>query len=923
MSGHANSHPNDCGCCAGVAPQTPADIYNRPGLPALAYRVGVYATFKQSLRARLSDARWPVLQLLRSRDQDDFTIALLDAWAMAGDVLTFYQERIANESYLRTATERLSILEQSRLIGYDPAAGLAASTHLVFTLEDAPGAPEQAAKPLLLAAGTRAQSIPGPGEEAQTFETIEAIEARANWNAIRAQLTEAQLLDSKMTELWLDGANLVLAVGDVLLIAVDGGAGMQASLRRVTQIQPDAAGHRTRLRLQEISSEPQPVESNKPGVWVMRATTSPFGHNAPLRPDYKDGQFQNTFSEWPLEDEPANRLTLSARCEKILVGSWVVIEQDDPDSSARLWIFAKVTKVTNLSVAKYGIAGNATRVSLSASWKKNSDSKLSLLRTMTVTAQSEELTVAQRPLAYPVYGKELPLDSRVDGLRAGQAIAVTGKRQRLRITERADGPVLNLHAGGSVLLKPDDTLAMAKRPAKLGGGAAQALSPEEFDLALNQEPPPLLRLQITDRDGQSGTVNLKADAIALEPVADGDESVSEIAFIDGLPATAVIEDRDRTTVTLAGVLAHVYERTSVRVNANVAAATQGETVREILGSGDATVPYQSFTLRQSPLTYVSADTPRGSQSTLKVYVNDVLWQEAPFFYGRGAGERIYIARRDDAGRTTVQFGDGLAGARLPTGQNNVRAEYRKGVGLGGLVKTGQISQLLSRPLGLKEVVNREDAQGAEDPESRDDARANAPLTVLTLDRAVSLQDYEDFSRTFSGIAKAQAVWVWDGRKRTVFITVAGIDGATLDEDGAVIAALKEALRSCGDPYVAFTVKNLRKVLFRLAGTVTIHANHVADTVMASVAANLRERYSFAAREFGQSVALSEIIAVIQSAPGVVTVDIDSFYRNDAPEMPLRARLDAERPAMGADGVVVAAEMLLLDETSLSQLSAQQ
>ena len=153
----------------------------------------------------------------------------------------------------------------------------------------------------------------------------------------------------------------------------------------------------------------------------------------------------------------------------------------------------------------------------------------------------------------------------------------------------------------------------------------------------------------------------------------------------------------------------------MRINANVAAATHGESVQELLGSGDATIPYQAFTLRQPPLTYVSADTPSGSASTLKVYVNDVLWQEAPFFYGRGANERIYILRRDDDGRTTVQFGDGINGARLPTGQNNVRAEYRKGSGLGGLVEAGQLSQLLSRPLGLKEVINPEAAEGAEDP----------------------------------------------------------------------------------------------------------------------------------------------------------------------------------------------------------------
>ena len=35
---------------------------------------------------------------------------------------------------------------------------------------------------------------------------------------------------------------------------------------------------------------------------------------------------------------------------------------------------------------------------------------------------------------------------------------------------------------------------------------------------------------------------------------------------------------------------------------------------------------------------------------------------------------------DDDGRTTVQFGDGISGARLPTGVENVRAVYRKGSG---------------------------------------------------------------------------------------------------------------------------------------------------------------------------------------------------------------------------------------------------
>src|SRR6266581_2367274 len=96
---------SDCGCCAGTATETPAAKSNAPGLPAIAYRVGTQPTFKASLLARLSSTEYSALAPLTTRSDDDWTIALCDAFACMADVLTFYQERIANESYLRTATE--------------------------------------------------------------------------------------------------------------------------------------------------------------------------------------------------------------------------------------------------------------------------------------------------------------------------------------------------------------------------------------------------------------------------------------------------------------------------------------------------------------------------------------------------------------------------------------------------------------------------------------------------------------------------------------------------------------------------------------------------------------------------------------------------------------------------------------------------
>ena len=936
MSELGQTQLNDCGCCAGIGVQTPAVIYNRPGLAAVAYRVGSYVSFHQSLSARLSDSKFSVLRQLRTRDNDDFTIALLDAWAVAGDVLTFYQERIANESYLRTAMERLSILEQSRLLGYQLAPGLAASTYLAFTMETTPGAPELLAKPVQLVLGTRVQSVPGPNELPQVFETVEEIEARPEWNAILPQLTEPQTLAWDMTELWLEGANLNLTIGDLLLLhAPNQTDGFDGSLRRVAQVTPDAAGNHTGILLEQVSDAPQAVATNKPAVFVMRSLASPFGHNAPLEAIYTGGTFDK-FQEWGL-DERESEMTLSSRNEKILKNSWVVIEQDDSTQSGaqRLWVFAKATDVIHRSMAKYGMAGRATRLVLSVPWVLDGDANLSLFRSMTIAVQSEELPVSERPLIYPVYGSTLPLDAITDDLIPGRPIAVSGKRQRIRITSLPLLPSATrtailpaipefvLDEGGSVQLKLDDVFAIAAQPLKFVVFKTVPLTPSEFGAALREDPPPKFRFQLIDRDGRTGRLDIDASLIALDPASAEDETVNEIALIDAEPSAAVTHDRDRTTLQLASPLAYVYDRTTVSINANVAAATHGESVKELLGGGDATMAYQSFVLRQPPLTYVGAETPSGSASTLKIYVNDVLWQEAPFFYGRGPTERIYILRHDDDGRTTVMFGDGINGARLPTGQNNVRAEYRKGAGLAGLVEAGQVSQLLSRPLGLKEVVNPVAAAGAEDAESRDAARENAPLTVLTLDRAVSLQDYEDFSRTFAGIAKAQAVWVWDGRKRAVFITVAGPDGADIDESGAVATQLKAALRAYGDPFVVFTIKNFRKVLFKAHGTVTVASDHVIDAVMAAVQAALLDHYAFDARSFGQPVALSETIAVIQSIAGVIAVDIDKFYRNDKPSPDWLARLDADRPAMGADGIVQAAELLLLDESSLNQLGATQ
>ena len=95
----------------------------------------------------------------------DLGLQVLEWWAYLADVLTFYNERIANESYLRTATQPGSVANLVALLGYEPAPGIAATGNLAAV--STAGHP---AEPLVIPAGMSLSSTASPGVPSQTFE---------------------------------------------------------------------------------------------------------------------------------------------------------------------------------------------------------------------------------------------------------------------------------------------------------------------------------------------------------------------------------------------------------------------------------------------------------------------------------------------------------------------------------------------------------------------------------------------------------------------------------------------------------------------------------------------------------------------------------------------------------------------------------
>jgi hypothetical protein len=822
-----------CGCCEDQGDLTPLALENPPGLFELAYRVGTHGSFKETMIRQLpvaGPAGHP-LSALTTREDDDPTIGLIDAWASVLDVLTFYQERIVNEGFLRTATERRSIRELANAIGYKLAPGAAACAYLAFDLETAEGAPKQ----VTIGKGVKVQSVPGPDELPQTFETIEEIEARPEWNAIEPQVTKTQTLTRETTQLFLEGAanvksgDLLLLVGDERSIQDTGSE--HWDVRRIESVVVDQGGDFTTVTWSEplgklIAGHVVTPAAQNPRAYVLRARAAFFGGSAPdaraLPGSVVTALGGNPGYDWTKLTLPDIRsqtpalqpdtVFLDGVYPQMVEGSWVVLSDG---INVELY---KVLESVEDGRTAFTLSSKSTRLRLEG---EDLDKDFgNRVRQTTVWGGSDELPLARARVSGPVGGPaqlSIPLEQPIPTLPGDRPVIVTGKL-----------------AGSS-----------------------------------------------------------------------GDELTSELAWTAKPVGTAPTQTELR--LRASAPLVNSYERGTVTVAANVAFASHGESRSEILGSGDAATPFQKFALKGSPLTYVpSEDSPSGAVTTLTVRVNELEWHEKRDLYGLGGRERAYAVSIDDDGKATVEFGDGAMGARLPSGSENVRASYRVGTGLAGLVPPGQLTLLTNPPLGVKRVTNPFAATGASDPEAGEDARAHAPLTVRTLDRTVSLDDFEDFAASFAGIGKAQASWLWSGEERLIVLTLADASGEPLDPSSVAFSNLAKALVAAGEPR-----RNVRLVpyvprLFQVTARLVLDPDFQPSTVVARASAALRESVAFERRTYAQPVAQSEIEATLQAVAGVVAVDLTQLHFVGATGVkPLL-------PASGATvvaGVVTGAELL--------------
>jgi predicted phage baseplate assembly protein len=969
-----------CDGCA-AEPDLPG-ITNRPGQDALQYRAGTWSTFVAEMLAKLP--RQPVagagmpLARLNTRATDDPAVALVDAWSVAADVLTFYQERIANEGYLRTAIERRSVLELARAIGYELSPGVAAATWLSFTLEDPPNQKVNAGpgstpppRTAQIPIGTQVQSVPGPGQLPQTFETVQDLVARVEWNMLLPRssqspafsLGEGQLLLTangqtvQANQLYLLGTSSGLKANDVIL-AWDGAHSLPVHVLSVEVRDkvdtPFTIVHVADGALASVPALPPPAFP--PPQTTGAIELAPLALN---QKNVKAKVFDKIWDEQSLAAFCAIQRWDPAEVVKIVAALLAA-----QDSQSKVYAFRQrlacfgnnappyaqvhLQAVPQASVVKARLDhfSPSTVASFRAEEQPMANDIASALTTVPGAGNSEDWDAHPRTIWQDSRGIswaanrdfDVFLERAVQQVAAGswvmlergsmrQAFPITATGEEtlpeFSITGRSTGLKLNLPGqseSGNFLVRrtsvyvQSELLPFTPMPVNdpIGPAApagAQAIQLDRMVVGLAEGQPLMLTGTVLGDDDQP-TGLTRSEMVIL---------------------SAVVHQAGFTTLYFAKSLANRYVRASVSLCANVARATHGQTVGnvatgfEILGSGDGSAANQVFKLQRPPLTWTSAKTSTGRESTLTIRVNDTVWDEVPSLYGLGPAERKYALRIADDGTPSITFGDGVFGARLPTGTGNVVATYRTGIGLAGQVPQGALSILMSKPLGVKGVTNALPADGAADPELLDDARQNAPVTVLTLGRIVSLPDYEDFARAFAGIGKAQAVPLWDAQTQLVNLTVAAADGTPVAESSDLYASLTGAIAACADGVERVLVGTFQQRYFRVAAAVTIDPAADEDAVLTSVGDALQSEFSFARRGFGQRVTSAEVMAAVQGVTGVVACNLTTLLELDDQGADQGSGVQSIITAGTAHwdaGAVVPAELLLLHPTGLTLTTAE-
>ncbi|HWD09486.1 MAG TPA: baseplate J/gp47 family protein [Actinomycetota bacterium] len=843
--------------------QDPQVVSNPPGLAVIADRVDDFTGFRRALLRPLPGEQ--ALGAWRPAPAD-LGLQFLEWWAYLADVLTFYNERIANEAYLRTAQFPESIAGLVGLLGYVPAPGLAATGQV-----GAIRTTTRPAEPLGIPAGMQLSSTATPGIPAQTFEVAAAATFPGRSDvvatlppdpALRVR-SSGSVTDAGPASVLLAGKVTGAKAGDRLLLVARGWTGTDDNWSLVTvaavspETDPGTGAVNTR-----VSFSPAAVWGTTPGAPALIDVPIVFEE-----------------AEASLLERAASSAARVGPSVK-LVGSPIELA-GSALAPAGLRAAFSPGRAAAFSPGLVGIPGSWFRGLPPAQPPARTAAGYRLMKPV-AAASLWSLQGSDLSPAVPVAGDESPvtvnLSATVRSIQAGDLVLFDGGTQF--------SSVLGLVTGSS------DQLGHTAFPEPLSPAAPDLVLPYTALSVATADPGTLGGYgspgAIAVRHGFRDVGTVLANPVGSLPALPATVAVPAAFVLPAGVSTALLED-----ATGAGTVVQVAPAGSpsgspvlldlspappapasfdpplqvpLRLLFDVVAVSRGTTVaNEVLGSGNAAVANQRFPLKKSPLTHLASGA--GWAAALAVYVDGIRWNEVPTLYNQPPAATVYVVERAPDQSATIRFGDGVNGSRLTSGTGNVVATYRYGSGA-ATPPAGRLTTIVQRQPNLAAIHNPVAASGGRDPQAPGDVKADAPASVFTFGRAISALDYEVVAAQAAGVTRAKAYWTFDPAEQRSLVKV------YVNDDAGGLVSATQALAGSDDPNRPVAVAAAQPVEVSVSATLVVAANRVVDDVVTAATAAFADpvtgAFSPTGMGIGQWLYRSHLEAAL-SVPGVVAV----------------------------------------------------
>lgn len=314
-------------------------------------------------------------------------------------------------------------------------------------------------------------------------------------------------------------------------------------------------------------------------------------------------------------------------------------------------------------------------------------------------------------------------------------------------------------------------------------------------------------------------------------------------------------------------------------------AVQGQSVSENVGVSSG-LARQRFTLTSTPII----------DGTLRVFIDEgageQLWTEVDTFISSGPTSKEFTSQQDDNDITTIFFGDNVQG-KIPTPGASIRAASRIGGGAIGNVGADTITAInavitqFAIPVSVA-VTNPEQASGGEDRMSIEDAKVLGPLSLRSLNRAVTLEDFVNLAELFPGVAKAAAV-VGGPITNLVAGCCCQVTLIISPQGGGPPSSLlkSDILDYFDSRKMAGTCVLIQDPVYqpvRVTGTAFIGGNFAVEQAAVDINDVIAQYFALDGpfSGFGESANLSNIMRLLDSVPGMDHIDLQEFTLQPVP-----------------------------------------